>query len=342
MLTDQLIECVPNFSEGRDSRKIASIAQAIRSTNGVELLHIDTGYDANRTVFTLVGQPKAVVSAMIDAFRTAKQLCSMSNHLGTHPRIGLLDVCPFIPLKNISLAETDVHAKAFAKQLAEMFDQTVYLYEASASTPSRRNLANVRRGEYEGLERRLKKEDWAPDYGSTTFLPATGASVIGARPFLIAYNVNLSTKSVPLAQNIAKRIRTSGYQKELTPGGLKQRVPGLLPNLKAIGWYVKEYELAQVSMNLTDFSKTGMHEAYEASKAIAQELGAEVIGSELIGLVPLEALLQAGRYYATRDHSQSRSENDLIQLADHNLGLSDLEPFVPEDRIIDHQIGLNI
>jgi len=342
MLADQLIECVPNFSEGRDPSKIASIAKAIRGIEDVELLHIDTGYDANRTVFTLVGQPNAVVEAMIDAFRTSKQLCSMANHLGTHPRLGLLDVCPFIPLRNISLAETNKHALSFARRIGAEFDQTVFLYESSASMPSRRNLADIRRGEYEGLERKLKKEDWQPDFGSKTFLPETGATVVGARPFLIAFNVNLDSKSVPIAQSIAKKIRTSGYQKELTPGGLKQRIPGLFPKLKAIGWYVKEYELAQVSMNLTDYTETGMHEAYEACKRMAKELGTDVVGSELIGLVPLEAILQAGRYYATRDHTSDRSESSLVKLADKHLGLSALQPFVPEDRIIDYQIRRNI
>jgi len=289
-----------------------------------------------------VGQPNAVIAAMIAAFRTATQLCTMTNHLGTHPRIGLLDVCPFIPLRNISLAETNKYAVQFARQLAEEFDQTVFLYESSASSPNRRNLADVRRGEYEGLERKLKTEDWKPDFGSTAFLPRTGATVVGARPFLIAYNVNLVSKSVPIAESIAKRIRTSGYKKELTPGGLRQRIPGLLPKLKAIGWYVKEYELAQVSMNLTDFTQTGMHEAYEACKAIAHELGAEVQGSELIGLVPLEAILHAGRYYAARDHSLDRSEANLVKLADTHLGLSALQAFVPGERIIDYQIRRNI
>lgn len=342
MFAGQLIECVPNFSEGRDERKINSIASAMRAVEGVNLLHIDSGYDANRTVFTLVGRPAAVVQAMMDAFRTAKQLCNMANHLGTHPRIGLLDVCPFIPLRNISLLETNEYAIDFAQQMAAEFDQTIYLYEASASHPDRSNLAVIRRGEYEGLEKKLKRDQWVPDYGSASFLPSTGASVVGARPFLIAYNVNLSTKSVPVADAIAKRIRTSGYQQELTPGGLKERVPGILPKLKAIGWYVKEYELAQVSMNLTDFSQTGMHEAYEICKAIAIELGSEVAGSELIGLVPLEAMLHAGRYYATRDHDTDRSEENLVQLAIHHLGLSALQPFVPKDRIIDYQIRRNI
>ena len=338
MIGRQLIECVPNFSEGRDEKKINSIAEAIRSAEGAKLLHIDSGYDANRTVYTIIGAPEAVVEAMVAAFRTARQLCNMETHLGTHPRIGLLDVCPLIPLQNISLAETNEYAITLAKRLAESFDQTIYLYEYSATRKERKNLANIRRGEYEGLRRKMSKAEWTPDFGSPTFLAQTGAAVIGVRPFLIAYNINLDTQSVRVAEMIAKRIRSSGFQKELTPGGLKQRVPGLLPELKAIGWYVEEYQLAQVSMNLTNFTKTGMHEAYEACKSIAMELGASVKGSELIGLVPLQAVLDAGKYYATRDHAADRSEAALVTLAIENLGLSALKPFIPKDRIIDYQI----
>jgi len=338
MLDQQLIECVPNFSEGRDERKINSIAEAIRSTEGVELLHIDSGYDANRTVYTLVGSPNAVVSAIIAAFRTAKQLCNMADHLGTHPRIGLLDVCPLIPLRNISMAETHEYAIALAENLALEHNQTIYLYEASAAIPERKNLSTIRRGEYEGLRRKLGKSEWKPDFGSDQFLPRTGASIIGVRPFLIAYNVNLNVHSVPVANTIAQRIRTSGYYKELTPGGLKQNIPGLLPELKAIGWYVDELKIAQVSINIVNFNDVGMHEAFEACKAFAKDLGVDVTGSELIGLVPLDAILAAGRYYATRDHALDRSEESLIEIANHNLGLSQLTPFIPSDRIIEYRI----
>lgn len=338
MLDQQLIECVPNFSEGRDERKINSIAEAIRSTEGVELLHIDSGYDANRTVYTLVGSPDAVVSAIISAFRTAKQLCNMEDHLGTHPRIGLLDVCPLIPLRNISMTETHDYAIALAEKLAQEHNQTIYLYEGSALKPERKNLSTIRRGEYEGLKRKLGHSEWKPDFGSDQFLPRTGASIIGVRPFLIAYNVNLNVHSVPIANTIAQRIRSSGYYKELTPGGLKQKIPGLLPELKAIGWYVDELKIAQVSMNIVNFHAVGMHEAFEACKAFAKELGVEVTGSELIGLVPLDAILAAGRYYATRYHALDRSEETLIKIANQNLGLSELTPFIPSDRIIEFQI----
>ena len=190
MLAGQLIECVPNFSEGRDQKKIESIADAIRSVENVQLLHIDSGYDANRTVYTLVGEPSAIVTAIVEAFRTAKQLCNMVNHLGTHPRIGLLDVCPLIPLRNISISETCVYATSLADKLAEAYNQTIYLYEQSATVPRRKNLAHIRRGEYEGLKRKLAKPEWMPDYGSSDFLSQTGATIIGVRPFLIAFNVN--------------------------------------------------------------------------------------------------------------------------------------------------------
>lgn len=337
MIKEQIIECVPNFSEGRDSKKIESIANAIRDVAGVRLLHIDSGYDANRTVFTLIGPPGAVVTAMLAAFRTARQLCDMARHLGTHPRIGLLDVCPFIPLQNISLAETAKYASTFAEKLSAEFDQTIYLYEQNARSPERKNLANIRRGEYEGLVRKLANTTWLPDMGSKQFLPRTGASIIGARPFLIAFNINLETKSVAIATKIAERIRTSGYKKELTPGGLREQIRGLLPAVKAIGWYVDEYQCAQVSMNLINFTTAGMHEAYEACIHLAKEYQVEVTGSELIGLVPLKAILAAGRYYATRDHLPDRSEQALIKYAIQYLGLESRKAFIPEEHIIDYQ-----
>jgi len=338
MLGDQLIECVPNFSEGRDISKINSIADSIRSTEGVQLLHIDSGYDANRTVFTLVGSPAAVVSAIVSAFRTAKQLCNMNDHLGTHPRLGLLDVCPLIPLRNISSSEVQDYVIELASRLEQEHNQTIFLYEGSAQKPERKNLADIRRGEYEGLQRKLKSTKWIPDFGSAEFLPRTGATVIGVRSFLIAFNINLDVADVSRATAIAERVRTSGYHKELTPGGLKERIPGLLPELKAIGWFVKEFKIAQVSMNIIDFKAVGMHEAYEACKFMAAEFGVNVTGSELIGLVPLEALLTSGRYYATRDNALDRSEENLLDLAIQNMGLNDLKPFILRDRIIEYQI----
>lgn len=337
-MSTPIIECVPNFSEGRDQDKIDSIAKAIASVHGTQLLHIDSGYDANRTVFTLAGPPKDVVESMVQGFRTANQLCNMAHHLGTHPRLGLLDVCPFIPLSGASMADAHQCALDLSARLEAEFDQTIYLYEKSAKNQDRQNLAHIRKGEYEGLERKLRKEDWVPDFGSTSFLPRTGASIIGARPFLIAYNVHLNTKSTRIADQVAKAIRTSGYLKELAAGGLKQRVPGLLPSCKAIGWYVEEYNCAQVSMNLVDFEVCGMHEAYEACRHIARSMGADVVGSELIGLIPLKAILQSGKFYAAANHTLDRSESALIQQAIDFLGLSNKAPFDPQKRIIEYQL----
>ena len=245
-MPNPIIECVPNFSEGRDRDKIESISNAISKTPGIQLMHVDSGYDANRTVFTLAGSSDAVVEALVNAFSTAQQVCNMEDHLGTHPRLGLLDVCPFIPLSGATMADAHQCAIRLAERLSTEFDQTIYLYEHSAKSEGRRNLANIRRGEYEGLKKKMTDDKWKPDYGSSSFLPRTGATVIGVRQFLIAYNVHLDTKSVRIADLIAKTLRTSGHYKELAAGGLKHKVPGLLPSCKAIGWYVDELSLIHI------------------------------------------------------------------------------------------------
>ncbi|MBT8220782.1 MAG: glutamate formimidoyltransferase [Bacteroidia bacterium] len=335
MKTGRLIECVPNFSEGRDKSKINDIADAITQSGDVRLLHVDSGYDANRTVFTFIGSPEAVVEAVVRSFRTARQLCDMENHLGTHPRIGLMDVCPLIPLDGITLNETVHFTHEIGKRLEEEFDQTSYLYATSATREERKKLETIRKGEYEGLKRKLKDPDWKPDYGSHKFLPKTGACVIGARPFLIAYNVNLNTREPKVANEIAKRIRTSGYYHALRPNGLKEHFPGLLPEVKALGWYVEEYKTAQVSMNLTNFEVTGMHTAMEACRKLAKEYEVEVTGSELIGLVPLNAMLLAGKHYSTENNL---SEESMIKLAINKLGLEDIRKFDPHERIIEYKM----
>lgn len=340
-MSKPIIECVPNFSEGRDQNKIDSIANALRNTAGVQLMHVDSGYDANRTVFSLAGSPDAIVEAMVNAFNTAQQVCNMENHLGTHPRIGLLDVCPFIPLSGATMADAHACSVKLAERLSAQFDQTVYLYEKSATSDSRRNLAHIRRGEYEGLKKKLSDKKWIPDYGSKRFLPRTGASVIGARQFLIAYNVHLKTKNVRIADQIAKAVRTSGYLKELAAGGLKHKVPGLLPSCKAIGWYVDEYECAQVSFNLVDFEQCGMHEAFEACRHIAKELGTDVNGSEIIGLVPLKAILQSGRHFAAVQHAADRSEQAIVRIATKALGLARKKSFDPQKRVIEYLLTID-
>ncbi len=325
----KLIECVPNFSEGRNITTIRAIAEAVQAVPQVQLLHIDRGEAANRTVFTFAGAPEAVVEAAFQAIQVASECIDMRVQQGEHPRIGATDVCPLIPISGISLTETTAYAQQLAQRVNRALDIPIYLYEAAATSAARRNLARIRKGEYEGLAEKMQQADWKPDYG-THFNAKTGATVIGARNFLIAYNVNLNTKDVKLAKAIAAAIRESG--RKVRVGDAWQRIPGHCKSLKAIGWYIEEYKQAQVSMNLTDFSITGMHTAFEACKKEAIARGVQVTGSELIGLVPLEALLDAGKYYApTAD-----TEKIFVNAAIEGLGLSDLQLFQANERVIEY------
>ncbi|MEL6717806.1 MAG: glutamate formimidoyltransferase [Bacteroidota bacterium] len=324
-----LIECVPNFSEGRDQVVIDAIAGAIRSINGVKLLHVDIGAAANRTVMTFVGEPSKVVEAAFQAIRTASELIDMRQHKGEHPRIGATDVCPLIPIANIELEEVMKYAYKLANRVGMELEIPVYLYEASATQDYRKNLASIRKGEYEGLAEKMNFTKWKPDFGDN-FNARSGATVIGARNFLIAYNVNLNTTSATIAQKIAQEVRESG--KIIEEKGRKKRIPGTCKSLKAIGWYIEEYGKAQVSMNLTDFKVTGMHQAFEACRIEASRLGVEVTGSELIGLVPLEALLAAGKFY----QPQSEDHSTLLLAAIQALGLSEIAPFHIEERVIEY------
>ncbi|MEM9990141.1 MAG: glutamate formimidoyltransferase [Bacteroidota bacterium] len=326
----QLIECVPNFSEGRDAEVLQHIAVAIRSVADVHLLHIDQGEAANRTVFTFVGSPEGVVEAAFQAIRVASSHIDMQIHQGTHPRIGAADVCPLVPLANITMEELIPYAKQLAQRVAEELTIPVYLYEAAAQKAHRRNLANIRKGEYEGLEQKMKRPEWQPDYGRNGFNARSGATVIGVRPFLIAYNINLGTKDVVLASKMAADLRESG--KKIWIGETQTRISGRLKAVKAIGWFIEEYDCAQVSMNLVDFSVTGMHTTYETCKSLANQYGTNVTGSELIGLVPLQALLEAGRLYAP----ELSAEKDLVQTAVEKLGLSSLQAFIIEERIVEY------
>jgi glutamate formiminotransferase / formiminotetrahydrofolate cyclodeaminase len=333
---NKIIECVPNFSEGRDEGIIQAIADAIRSVVGVKLLHIDSGNAANRTVMTFAGAPEAVIEAAFQGIKKAAELIDMRLQKGEHPRIGATDVCPLIPISGVTMEETIEWSEKLAAKVGDPLSIPTFLYENSASKHERRNLATIRSGEYEGLKQKLASPDWKPDYGPSEFNPRTGATVIGARDFLIAYNVNLNTKDVNIAQKIAKTVRESGYIVTL-PNGEKQRQAGLLKSVKAIGWYIEEFGCTQVSMNLTNIDVTSVHEVFETCSEIAQKHAVQVTGSELIGLMPKRVMLEAGLYFLQKKNKDINvSEMAIMDAAVEGLGLSDLAFFNPKERIIEY------
>lgn len=330
-----LVECVPNFSEGRNRSKIEAIANAIRAVPSVALLDVDAGYDANRTVYTFVGAPAAVELAALEAARTARAVLDMREHHGAHPRIGVLDVCPFVPVSGITMDACIRLSKDFGARLAYELDVPVYLYERSASNPQRQKLANIRSGEYEGLRDKLADPSWSPDYGPARFDERWGATVTGARDFLIAYNINLDTEDEKLAKDIAKSIRESGRVVREADGTLR-RIPGTLRAVRAIGWYMETYRCAQVSINLVDFHRTPLYTVFETVKKEAENRGRRVTGSELIGLIPLEAILACGRHYQPQMVKGSTlSEKELINIAVQELGLTSIQPFIPDKKIVE-------
>ncbi|MEO0339168.1 MAG: glutamate formimidoyltransferase [Bacteroidota bacterium] len=340
-----LIECVPNFSEGQDPKVIQAIRTAIESVPEVQLLHVDPGYDAHRTVMTFAGPPAQVIEAAFQAIKTASIHIDMNQHQGTHPRMGATDVCPLIPIRHISMEEVVEWSLRLAKRVGKELGIPIYLYERSAQFSHRKNLAHIRKGEYEGLKQKLQDPKWKPDFGPHDGHPSAGATVLGARPFLIAYNVNLDTKSVDMAQWIAQKVRESGYLQRTDDSlngpikrdtnGKATRIPGLRKSLKAIGWYIDEYDCAQVSMNLTNIAHTNMHEAFEACKQIAQQLGTEVTGSELIGMAPLSCFLTAGRFYA---QGRELSEKEQVALTIERLGLAELRSFDPMEKVLEYRL----
>lgn len=345
-MSNKVCECVPNFSEGRDKSIIDAIALAVKSVSGATLLDVDPGADTNRTVYTFVGDPDAVLEAAFKAAETAYKLIDMSKHSGAHPRMGALDVCPFIPVANMTMDECVALSKRFAERLATELKVPVYLYEYSASNPSHKNLADIRSGEYEGLKEKLQKPEWKPDFGKTDFVSNWGATVTGAREFLIAYNVNLNTRDKKLANEVALTIREGGRAKKDANGtivkdaqGNTVKVPGLLKDVRAIGWYIDTYRCAQISINLISYKNTPLHVVFETAKQEAKKLGLMATGSELVGLVPLEPLLEAGKYYLTKQgKSPGVSEAELIECAVQSLGLATLQPFDAEKKIIDYAI----
>ncbi|MCP4255562.1 MAG: glutamate formimidoyltransferase [Candidatus Scalindua sp.] len=327
----KVIECVPNFSEGQDADIIDKIASAVQTTRSVKLLNVEPDRDYNRTVITFAGEPSYVKEAAFKAISTASELIDMSRQKGEHPRIGATDVCPIIPVANVTNAECVKLSNELGEDVGEKLEIPVYLYEDSARSAERRNLENIRKGEYEGLEQKLK--NWIPDYGPTEYsdkVRKSGATVIGSRFFLIAYNVNLNTMDVSIANEIAKKVRESGSM-VIDKTGVRKRVPGLLKYVKAIGVELNEHNITQVSLNLTNYKETSMHKVFETIKAQAKEYGVEATGSEVIGLVPKESLVEAGAFY-----TGNISGNNLIEAAMEHLGLSQLNTFEPEKKIIEN------
>lgn len=331
----RLIECVPNFSEGVNTDIIRQIANEIAVVEGVKLLNVDPGKGANRTVMTVAGKPEHVVEAAFLAIKKAAELIDMRTHKGEHPRIGATDVCPLIPIANISMEETVQYARRLAQRVGEKLGIPVYLYEHAQPDKTRHNLSVIRIGQYEGFFEKIKLPAWQPDFGPNVFHAKHGATVIGARDFLIAYNVNLNTTSVAEAGAIAAEVRETG--RKIIQGGKPVTIPGTLKSVKAIGWYIQEYGFAQVSMNLTNIDVTALHVAFEEVRAAAAKRGIEVTGSELVGLIPLKSMLAAGEYFLQkRGLSPNVSQNELVQVAVQELGLSHLSPFKPAERIIEY------
>ena len=342
----QWVECVPNFSEGRNRAIIDAIAAAIESVPGVTLLDVDPGEGTNRTVVTFVASPEAVEEAAFRAIQKAAQLIDMRKHHGAHPRQGATDVCPFVPLSGVTVEECVELAHRLGRRVGEQLGIPVYLYESAATHPARKSLADIRAGEYEALAEKLRRPEWQPDYGPAEFNAGAGATVIGVRPFLIAYNINLNTRDDRIAKAIGCIIREKGYvqrddegKKVRTPEGDLQRIPGL-PHCRATGWFIEEYGRAQVTMNLTNFRVTPIHVVFDHVEELAIRMGARVTGSEIVGLVPKEALLMAGRHYMRKQGKTAGvSERELCDTAVLSLGLNDVAPFDVQQKVIEYRVA---
>ena len=342
----RIIECVPNFSEGRDMAIIKQITDVIEAVDGVKLLDVDPGKDTNRTVVTFVGYPEAVSEAAFLSVKKASEIIDMSKHHGAHPRMGATDVCPFVPVSGITMEETVIIARKVAERIGTELGIPVYCYENAAQKQERRNLASCRSGEYEGLRKKLADPVWKPDFGPSVFNERSGATAVGARDFLVAFNVNLNTTSTRRANAIAYDVREKGRPKrEGNPltgkivtdeKGETVMIPGTLKSVKAIGWYIEEYGIAQISMNLTNISVTPVHIAFDEVCRKADDRGVRVTGSELVGLIPLKSLLDAGRYYLDKQKmSLGVSDEELIKIAIKSMGLNDIHHFNPEEKIIE-------
>ncbi len=341
----KIVECVPNFSEGRDREIINSIAKEIESTSEVKLLDVDPGESTNRTVVTFIGTPQGVKEAAFKAIKKAAELIDMRKHKGAHGRIGATDVCPFVPVSGVTMEDCVKLAHELGEKVSRELGIPVFLYEEAAQKPERKNLANIRKGEYEGLPEKLKDPEWAPDYGQPVFNPKSGATVIGAREFLIAYNINLNTRDQKLAHEIALSLREMGRAKKDKDGNIIRdaegkaiMAPGKFKEVKAVGWYIEDYGIAQISINFINYKITPPHLVFDEAVREAEKLGLRVTGSELVGLIPKEAMLIAGRYYLEKQgKSPGVPEEELIKVAVASLGLNDVAPFDPQKKIIEYQ-----
>lgn len=348
-MAQQILECVPNFSEGRDSSVIEAIAAAVRRVPGVKLLDVDPGASTNRTVYSFAGNPEAVCEAAFQAAKVGSELIDMRLHKGEHPRFGALDVCPLVPISGVSMAQAAELARGLAKRMGDELGLTIYHYANASLNPDRRDLSHIRSGEYEGLEEKLRQPEWKPDAGPAEFNAKSGATAVGARDILIAYNVNLNTTSVRRANSVAFDVRERGRVKRVgdpitgeivrDEEGNAVYEPGELKNVKAIGWFIEEYGFAQVSMNLTDVNETPVHLAFDVTCEKARERGIRVTGSELIGLIPLSAMLEAGRFFLRKQkRSTGVSDAELVRIAVKTMGLDELSPFDPRQKIIEYAI----
>ena len=341
----KLVECVPNFSNGRDLEKIKAITKEIESTSNVSLLDVDPGESTNRTVVTFIGTPEGVKEAAFKAIKKAADVIDMTQHSGAHSRMGATDVCPFVPVSGVSMEECVQIAQEVAERVADELGIPIYLYEEAARTPERKNLATIRAGEYEGLAEKLKDPVWSPDYGQPKFNPKSGATVIGAREFLIAYNINLNTSDRSLAHHIALNIREKGRAKRDAEGSIIRDqdgkaviAPGKFKEVKAVGWYIEDYGIAQISINFTNYKISPPHLVFDEVIKEAEQIGLRVTGSELVGLIPKEALLMAGKHYLIKQNkSPGVPEEELIKTAVMSLGLNDVSPFDPQKKIIENQ-----
>ena len=349
MVQQQLIEGVPNFSEGNDMTIIKQITDVIEAVDGVKLLDVDPGKATNRTVVTFVGEPEPVIEAAFQAIKKASELIDMSKHSGEHPRMGATDVCPLVPVSNISMEETAKYAHKLGERAGSELDIPFYMYESAATKKDRKNLATIRAGEYEGLSKKLSQPAWKPDYGPARFNPRAGATAIGARDFLVAYNVNLNTTSVRRANSVAFDVREKGRIKRKgdplngpivkDKKGNPMRTKGACKSVKAIGWFIEEYGVAQISMNLTNISVAPLHEVFEACDKSATKRGMRVTGSELVGLVPLKVLIDAGKHFLKKQNrSLGVADSEIIKIAVKSLGLDELGPFDPSKKIIEYQL----
>ncbi len=346
-MAKKLLECVPNFSEGKDNEVINGLKKAIEGVSGVQLLNVDSGEAAHRTVFTFAGPPEAVVEAAFKAINHAAQTIDMTKHMGAHPRMGSTDVCPLIPLENMTIEEVDQWAKHLGKRVGEELGIPVFLYEYSASKPERQNLARVRKGGYEGMANKLLDPEWAPDFGPDKLHEKAGVTAIGARDFLIAYNMNLNTKKAEKAHAVACEVRESGRPKRDKNGNLlkdefgqTKRIEGILKKVKGIGWYIEEFGLAQISLNLVDIQTSPLHQVFETVVEKANEHGLRVTGSEIVGMVPKRALMEAGRYFLKKQAEDPvrYTEDEMIDVAVLSLELNDVVPFNPEEKVIEYQL----